>query len=131
MGLCIVTGNVKDLFGLRGAEKANRVRRVFSSGTVRFSLCRQPRASIKPIITASDNHAAPLQYDFDVQYDGSFTARVEANDGLEPEKTFYEVSFMVPNFQHAPMFYRVIGQRLDLNKAKRFTAVSADVWVDD
>jgi hypothetical protein len=128
---CLVTGNIKDLFNLRAAEKMRRVRQVYNSGTVRFTLCRQPRTSLKPVVLANSHKAAQLIYDFDVMPDGSFSGKLESNDGLEPEKTFYEVSFMVPNFRHAPMFYRVLGARLDLNKAERFTAVSADVWVND
>lgn len=122
MSLCTVTGNIKTLFGIK-----NR-RAVFTSGTVRFRLNRQPRTTMKPVC---DGRAVPLQYDVDLNYDGSFKALVESNDSLEPEKTFYEVSFMVPTFRHEPRFYRVIGSKLDLNTAVRFNPVSADVWVDD
>jgi hypothetical protein len=127
MSLCTVTGNIQDLLGMRPAHRLSRVRRVFNSGTVRFRLCRQPRTSLKPVCNGK---AVPLQYDFDVQVDGSFKGQVEANDGLEPEKTFYEVSFMVPTFRHEPRFYRIFGSKLDLNTAARFNPVSADVWVD-
>jgi hypothetical protein len=127
MSQCTVTGNIKDLFGLRAAEKSARVRRVFTSGTVRFRLCRQPRTTLKPVC---NGRAVPLQYDFDVQLDGSFTGVVESNDALEPEKTFYEVSFMVPTFQHAPRFYRITGTRFNLNSEAPWRPVSADVWVD-
>jgi hypothetical protein len=128
MSLCTVTGNIKDLFDLRSRERKSRQRIYFTSGTVRFSLCRQPRTTLKPVC---DGRAVPLQYDVDVQQDGFFKAQVESNDSLEPEKTFYEVSFMVPTFRHEPRFYRIIGSRLDLNSAVRFNPVSADVWVDD
>lgn len=124
MGLCIVTGNVKDLL------KLNRSL-FFTSGTVRFRLARQPRTTMKPVISGSNGRAAILQYDVDVNEDGSFTARVESNDGLEPEKTFYEVSFLIPTVRHEPRFYRITGQRCNLNSAVAFRPVSADVWVDD
>jgi hypothetical protein len=124
MSLCTVTGNIKDLLGLRDR------RQVFSSGTVRFQLIRQPRTTLKPVSTAT-GCAVPLLYDVDVSYDGSFKVQVESNDGLEPEKTFYEVSFMIPTFRHEPRFYRITGCKLDLNSAVRFCPVSADVWVDD
>jgi hypothetical protein len=124
MGLCTVTGNIKELLGLRDK------RRVFTSGTVRFRLVQQPRTTMKPVIT-STGRAAQLLYDVDVQQNGSFKAQVESNDGLEPEKTFYEVSFMIPTFRHEPQFYRISGSSLDLNSAVRFSPVSADVWVDD
>lgn len=77
------------------------------------------------------NRAVPLQYDVDVNRDGSFRAVVESNDGLQPEKTFYEVSFLIPTVRHKPRFYRIIGSKLDLNSAPTFEPVSADVWVDD
>jgi hypothetical protein len=124
MSLCTVTGNIKVLFGLRPDR-----RRIFTSGTVRFKLCRQPRTTLKPVIT-STGRAAQLIYDVDVNVDGSFKVQVESNDGLDPEKTFYEVSFMIPTFQHGPRFYRIIGTRLDLDSATPFRPVSADVWVD-
>src|SRR6267142_1663727 len=106
MSLCTVTGNVNVLLNLSP--------NITYSGTVRFTLILPPGVTNAPAVISSGQSVLP-SLDVPVNSDGSFSAQVQANDGIIPAGTLYEVMFLISNVSAAPNFYNFTGTAVNLN----------------
>lgn len=101
MTFATVYGNVNAILGLPGSC-------TYLSGTVRFALLPPLRTNVTPVWSDS-LLKVPMQLDFDVQYDGSFSACVPSNDSIRPDGTSYKVLYLIPNISFIPRAYTING----------------------
>lgn len=99
--ISIITGNINVDLALNPSRR-------YDSGTVRFALLQPLQDNSFPV--ASDTCLrVPLQYDFDLNYDGSFSAAVQSNDSIFPDGTSYKVWYLVPTVSAVPRAYVING----------------------